>query len=255
MRSIGFNQITLNPKRRQGVGVFDTSKCYSFQVDESIELPNTGIQFQKEDPFTIMMRVKMGTATFHEMLFAYTNGSATGYRLQRFAHGYLRVEFYCGVGTMLANSNYNTINNNTWTHIGLTYNGGSSSTGFKFYINGVDNGVLPNANIGVLGTTTYTGFTTPLLGALGGSAAFSRGAFYNGFMDDFVILPIELTQAQVATYVPYSDYALLPTHSSVNRWQRAGEIDTNGPFVSVESKNSYNGTPNNMTFIDNIVPI
>lgn len=234
---------------------FDTSKCYSLQVDESIGLPETGLDFQLTDAFTLSVDIKT-TRTAGDVALANSNGSSNGWIFSNTAFGRMQFGFLSngGSGYMISRAEVMNYNDGNWHTITISYDGSQSWTGTKWYIDGVsaDSGI--GADVGVYGSVSYSA-SIPIIGAVGNTAGFSRGIFWNGFLDNVAVISGVISPVNAALLHTQKDYSLNPDYANFLRWHRCGEVDIQIPFISVDSKNGLNGTPLNMTYADNVVPV
>jgi len=125
---------------------------------------------------------------------------------------------------------------NTWAHIVATYDGSSSSTGIKLYINNLEIAVI-NDNLG-----SYTAMHNTT-----GSVNIARQVtgFANGAMDEVAIFSSELSQSDITSIynsgVPNDLTSLSPIS-----WWRMGDGDT-FPTLTDNGSGGNNGTMTNMT--------
>ena len=233
-----------------GTPAFTNTKSIALDgVDDFVTMGNVAnLNFERTDSFSISTWVKRGsfeatqflfgkmnsTGNFRGYLFYINSGSDTPQFLLRrdtsFTSQRLRVE------------STTTILDNNWHHLTVTYDGSSTSSGVKIYVDGVST------------TTTTSGaisdsITTP--------APVNIGAYGSYYLNDFScdevsVFNSELSASDVSTIygtgVPNDISSLSPLS-----WWRCGDGDTS-PTLTDNGSASNNGTMTNFTTFSTDVP-
>jgi hypothetical protein len=134
----------------------------------------------------------------------------------------------------------------TWTHVTLTYNGGTNFNGFRLYKNAVlDN--VPGA--GAMVASLHSG-QVPCFGSRN-TAAF----FYSGNIDEVSFWTKALSQAEVTELFNLAPSAV-PEHSATAflvHWWRMGDGDV---FPTIQDQiDAVDGTMTNMTSSDIVAEV
>ena len=136
------------------------------------------------------------------------------------------------------------VTNNTWYHIGFTYDGTATAAGTKLYVNGVLE--TPTVINNTLALATSIGTTGVInLGARGGASNF-----LDGNIDEVVLYNKELTPAEVTQIYNMGDaidFSDLSNYSNVVEWWRNGDGDMDvAPNIVGQKQNTnlllVNGT-------------
>lgn len=124
-----------------------------------------------------------------------------------------------------------------WHHIVVTYSGSQNVSGFKIYIDGVEDA---SAGAGVLTTSLHAG-QPATIGARGGYSTY-----FSGFIDEVSFWLKQLTASEVLETYNSGQPGDLSDHSAYNNlrnWWRMGDSDTFPTLL--DSKGSDNGTMTN----------
>ena len=137
-----------------------------------------------------------------------------------------------------------TANEGTWTMLTATYDGGGSTTGITLYVN--DSAVA--ATGGSAGTYVSMNNTS---GALNIATFTAAAAFADGKLDEFAIIPSELSAAQVAAIYNSGEPADLTSYSPT-AWTRFEE--GTGTSITDSSGNGHTATLTNGPTFSTDVP-
>jgi hypothetical protein len=102
-----------------------------------------------------------------------------------------------GVAFFTTNSNYinnttvNTISDNVWTHVSITYNGNKTNNGILIYFNSI----LQNITTGNVGN--YTGMAIEFQNVVIGNALIGGSYYLNGNLDEVTMWSRVLTQSEI----------------------------------------------------------
>ena len=146
--------------------------------------------FERTDNFSIEFWVK--TADIQKYLFAKRDASYKGYYGVLTATGKIQFGLANTITTNELSVNGNaTINDNLWHHILITYDGSTTPTGIKIYVDNILN--------------TNTILTNTLTGSILNLAEFNLGTRTNdatigflGYLDEFVIYNKTLTASEIS---------------------------------------------------------
>lgn len=125
-----------------------------------------------------------------------------------------------------------------WYNLVVTYSGSGNISGFKAYINGVEDAT---SGSGVINSTFHTG-QLATVGARGGSAFF-----FSGFIDEPSFWSKELTDVEIAELYTLGASAVQDSSAQVNltNWWRMGDGDTYPTIL--DQIGTDHGTMVNMT--------
>lgn len=156
----------------------------ALQMDGTNEYTDYGgvLGFNRFNPFTFAFWMK--TSANSDRIITKYDG-VSGYSIHLTGDGKITI-YLRNTATSNEASKETTVsvNNNSWVHIGVTYDGSSSNTGIKIYVNGEDKTATGGANTLTGSIQTAENF---LIGAGG------DGYYYNGLIDDVFVFNRTLT--------------------------------------------------------------
>ena len=215
-------------------------------VDDFVTMGDT-LDFERTESFSLSAWIKRGTTGVDDSIVSKmeSSGSYRGYFL--YITNSNKIRFILRNVNTTSNRLFvdstSTITNTNWNHILVTYDGSSSGSGVKIYINGVSDTV----------TTTGTLSATIL-----NSSPFNIGArnsnslFATATIDEVSVFNSELSQSDVTSIynggVPNDISSLSPLS-----WWRCGDGDTS-PTLTDNGSASNNGTMTNFTTFSTDVP-
>ncbi len=219
-------------------------------VDDFVTMGDvSNLNFQRTDAFSISTWVKRGAFTATQILFSKMNSSGN-YRGYMFyiaetsdtPQFLLRRDTSFTFQRLLVIGS-TTILDNNWHHLVVTYDGSSTASGVKIYVDGISD------------TTTFTGaisdsITTPASVNIG---ARNNNNYLNDFScDEVSVFNSELSQSDVTSIynggVPNDISSLSPLS-----WWRCGDGDT-APTLTDNGSASNDGTMTNFTTFSTDVP-
>ena len=234
-----------------GTPAFTNTKSIALDgVDDFVTMGNVAnLNFQRTDAFSISTWVKRGSFTEAQILFSKMNSSGNfrGYLFyiataSDTPHFMLRRDTSFTSQRLIVAST-TTILDNNWHHLTVTYDGSSTSSGVKIYVDGVST------------TTTSSGaisdsITTPAPVNIG---ARNNNDYFNDFScDEVSVFNSELSQSDVTSIynggVPNDISSLSPLS-----WWRCGDGDTS-PTLTDNGSGGNNGTMTNFTTFSTDVP-
>lgn len=190
------------------------NNCLVFDgVNEAVNCGSIA-SFERTQPFSLEFWFK-GTTVNYGGLVAKGEEGATyrGYCAYIYQG---KINFYLmsnnGTGNQLQVITTNTINNGSWHHVVITYNGNSLASGIKIYIDGVSDTLVVFVN-----NLTDTIVTTADFSIA--SRKSGTSLFLNGSLDEILIYSEELTQTHVTN-----------RYNSGNGTETTG-YDTNNPII------------------------
>ncbi len=133
-----------------------------------------------------------------------------------------------------------------WIHLVATYNGSSTSSGMKIYLNGsrVDDAQNDSGSY-----TAMENGTNPF--EIGAST--SGGVYSNGAIDEVAIFSTELSASDVTAIYGTGVPTSLSSYSSLISWWRCGDGDS-APTLLDNGSGGNNGTMNNFSTFSTDVP-
>ena len=217
-------------------------------TDEYIEIPDSDtLSFGNgttDSPFSITAWVYMHDSSRFQILNKF-EGSNREYLFNTITSKKLLLVLY-------DSSISNTINRycnvsmaayeNQWAHVTATYDGSSSSSGIKLYINGnrVDTSTTSTGSYTAMHNTSARAFV----------GLYEPNNWYaDGKIDQLTVWNKELSSTEI-TNVYSGDLSGL-TGNIISGWNPANTVDGSGGVV--DSYGSNNGTLINMTVADNVV--
>jgi hypothetical protein len=161
-------------------------------IDESVNCGNIA-SFERTQKFSVEFWIKTNTTSAsHIISRRSTVGGTQGWAVQTTTDGTLAFGLVSDSigGSVLSVRNTAPINNNTWNHIVITYDGRSVGNGVGFYINGVKdtNDIRTDALISTIITN------------LANCSIASRNnadSFFNGTLDEIIIYDMNISQSDV----------------------------------------------------------
>jgi hypothetical protein len=256
---------TLTPQQLKGAGIYNsfeipagggvpsftnTKSILLDGVDDYVTMGNvSNLNFQRTDAFSISTWVKRGSFTETQILFSKMNSSGN-YRGYMFyiAAGSDAPQFLLRRDTSFTSQRLLVIGStaildNNWHHLVVTYDGSSTASGVKIYVDEISD------------TTTFTGaisdsITTPAPVNIG---ARNNNDYFNDFScDEVSVFNTELSQSDITSIynggVPNDISSLSPIS-----WWRCGDGDTS-PTLTDNGSGGNNGTMTNFTTFSTDVP-
>lgn len=161
-------------------------------TSDVITIPNhSALNFERTNPFSISSWVKSSNSATQTIISKMTHSAPyRGYDIN-IVGDVIRVHINSTWSSSAIQVDGTTkINDGLWHHVVLTYNGNSSGSGVKIYVDGkLENMVINNNN---LAATIIT--TAPLVI---GNRNSGTGRFFNGLIDEVHIANIEYTPVQI----------------------------------------------------------
>lgn len=243
-----FNQIWDDRETLFGSIPFGNENSLEFDgINDYLETPHsTDLNFERTNAFSISHWIKIDniTATHFWLSKRENAGNVRGWQTFYFANS----------GPALSLSNINVGNRlfvygpalpiNTWYHIIFTYDGSSSASGVKMYLNGTSVSLVVQENTltGTIQTNVPTNF---------GTRNGATGNFFSGKADEIAVWNIELNQSQVNDIYNSGvvrDLSTLSTGANLISWWRMGDNDTYPTILDQIGSNDF--TMLNMTNSD-----
>jgi len=236
--------------------VFGEHSLFSYRsavfngTDEYITMGNV-LGFERTDAFSMSCWIK--TTDAGQVVFMGKMAGATAYPgYELYMDTSERLAFHI-INNALANNTIrvrgnDTINDNTWKHICVTYDGSSSASGVSLYINGSQIATTTEQD-GLTGSTLNS--NNLCIGRRDGSASL----YYAGNICEAAIHNKELSAVEVEwIYNGGQPQDLRGPGASTNLvgWWPLGE-DVSGTTAPDRSVNSNNGTLTNMTAYANVL--
>lgn len=216
-------------------------KCVSFGGTDEYATMGNVLAFERTDPFSISFWMKSTNTGGGYILSKYDYTTNKGYRLFGSSGGNSVVwSISSAAGVTISRGSVSApFACGAWSHVVLTYDGGSASPGLHIWRNAasIDNTVSG----GPLAATIVT--TAPF--QLG---AWTSSSYYTGLMDEVAVYNKVLSGAEIAwIYNGGEPRALTDSGcpSNLVAWWRMGEGDT-FPTVLDSSGSGYHGTLTNM---------
>jgi len=171
----------------------DKSSNYSMSFDGSSEYIGCGdnLNFERTDSFSASVWVKPDATEVSQILGKQLNSSPfSGYAIQTTVSNKIRIVLMNGTTNRIYVDTTSTISTSSWYHIAFTYDGSSSVTGVKIYIDGSP----------VSSSTVYDNLTL----SISNNASFSIGSRnnaglnFNGKIDHVAIFDYVLSSSQIS---------------------------------------------------------
>ena len=237
---------------------FSNTKSVDFDgVDDFVTMGNqSSLDFEQTDAFSISAWVKRNsTSNYHTIASKqlFSNGSVqTGYKLLLNNDDTVRFLLVYIVAThrFIDIKTTNTITDNNWHHIVLTYDGTGGSNaknGVEIYINGSQETVSRSGTLLASGVTTLN------------SAPFNIGArdnqsdFMDGKIDEVAVFNSELSASDVTAIYNSGTPLSLSSYNPIS-WWRMGDNDT-FPTLTDNGSGGNNGTMTNMVAGDIVADV
>ncbi|MCK4578003.1 MAG: hypothetical protein KAU50_04390 [Candidatus Marinimicrobia bacterium] len=182
------NGQAINDAQTVGGGIID--RCGTFDgVDDSISIPNhASLSFEIDEAFSYQVWVKTGSSSTQAIMAKQQVAGSFGINLQMGVTGILRMNLVGSTGSLAVDMT-NTVNNDVWRHVVVTYDGSEVAAGVKLYLDGSLE--TPAVIADILSGTIVT--TVPF--RLGNRENADQD--FDGLLDEAVVWSKELTQAQV----------------------------------------------------------
>lgn len=177
-----------------------SGNCHSFSGDDYIMISNEP-NFAQEwtQPRSVSFWLNNPTGAVGDIFSKSGGVGDKGFRILYFSPGHIRIQLMHNNGSRYieswSNNGTSHIPNGEWHHIVFTHDGTGTSTGVKFYDNGV---FLPTGNHdvggGLTGGDTVLNNQNPAIGA---RAESSHSSFFQGLIDEVMYYSVALTQSEV----------------------------------------------------------
>ncbi|MFC1691007.1 LamG-like jellyroll fold domain-containing protein [Nanoarchaeota archaeon] len=221
-----------------------TGGGYDFDgTEDYIEIPNdASIDFSNTDPFSISAWVK--TTQYSGMFVAKIDGSPfTGYEFLVYADQlsvWLINNYGGGNYLFVQETGTGAVNDGNWHHVTMTYNGSSSASGVKLYVDGSK--ITTTTEVDSLSASISS--TTPVrIGERG-----DNELDYNGLIDEVLIYNHTLTPQQIKAVYNNRTDLIVSNETYLNDIWKACITPTDG-FVDGATNCS-----DSVTVVDNFPP-
>ena len=145
-------------------------------VNDHVVISNaTNLDFGSADPFTIEMWLNTEETVQQSILYDNFNASDDGHRFVMRADGSLHFVFADNYTGLLVEAP-TSVNDGTWHHCAVTYDGTASTSAAKIYIDGVEEAIT---TVGSAAFTLANSGTTVYLGQ-----SYANGFHYDSLMDE-----------------------------------------------------------------------
>ncbi len=222
---------------------------FSAQLDGVDEYVNLGsiASFERTDAFSYSAWIKTSVSGVAQAILSKGLQTATQQGLLFHMRTTNKIALFLAnsvTGSLYINVEGSTnINDGSWHHVTVTYDGSSLASGITLYVDGSPE--TPNVLQDTLGSNSIVNTANCQIGARDGT-----NLPWNGFIDEPVIYNKELSSAENTliynTGVP-RDLKKLGFASNLYGWWRFTQIDKNNfPVIVDHSGNSRNGTAINM---------
>ena len=252
MNTIEYGQGAVNNTIGWGQGAkvgssFSNLKSISLDgVDDFVTMGDV-LDFERTSAFSISAWVKRGGTGVNDTVVSKmeSSGNFRGYLL--FISSTNLVKFVLRNVNTSSNRLFvdstSTITDTNWHHILMTYDGSSSVSGVKIYIDGVSDTVT---TAGTLSATTLN--SSPFnIGARNSNSLFATAT-----IDETAIFNSELSASDVTAIYGSGVPTSLSSYSSLVSWWRCGDGDS-APTLT-DNKGSNNGTMTNFLTFSTDVP-
>ena len=219
-------------------------------VDDFVNVAdNSNLSFgngSSDSPFSISTWVKMDDATKFRAIAKY-GASNIEYLFATGGDDKIVFNLYDNSASARIGRKYDTTLTSyegQWIHLVATYNGNSSTSGLKIYLNGsrVDD---TNSTLGTYVAMENT--TQPLyIGKL-------TTTYANGNVDETAVFNTELSQSDVTSIYGGGNPSSLSSYASLVSWWRCGDGDTS-PTLTDNGSGGNNGTMTNFSTFSTDVP-
>jgi len=251
--TIGYGQGAVNNTNHWGQGAKEGGSSFSnlksIELDGVDDYVNVGdadnLSFgdgSSDSPFSISAWVNIDSNNRFRIVSKYD--SNLEYLFSTTGSGILCMNLYDNSnGSRISRRISSVMATNTWIHLIATYDGSSSSSGIKIYMNGsrADD------------TTSNSGSYTAMENT---TAPFEIGknlsTVANGHIDEVAIFNSELSASDVSSIYGTGVPTSLSSYSSLVSWWRCGDSDT-APTLT-DNKGSNNGTMTNFSTFSTDVP-
>lgn len=225
---------------------FTNTKCCDFDgVDEWVSIGHlTAFDFERTDAFSFSLWIKTTASAMSYSLIAKQGWNYTavpGYFVRMRSSGKPEVFYVNGASNQInvKTTTLGGLNDGSWHHLAVTYDGSSNASGIAFYIDGV------------AAATTIVADT--LSGTIKNTKAFSIGAlagedfWFLGKLDDVSVWNCALSQMDVNNIYNAGVPKKLTSHPKSNNlvgWWRMGDGDTFPTLL--DNADTNDGTMTNM---------
>ena len=233
----------------------DWSNVYSTNfdgVDDYVDCGDSNVfsfgNGTTDSPFSISCWIRFNSvANSTGLMGKDSSGTDTEYQI-RLGFSNLRFRLYDdSTSGYIQKSLSNPLSINTWYHIAFTYDGSSTSTGLKIYVDAVT-----PTQTGLTGGGTYTAMENTASPFTIGSVS---NVFMNGNIDEVGMFNTELSASEILAIYNGGSPNNLTSHAGLVGYWRMGDSGA-FPVVNDNSSNSNNGTCTNMIASDfqNLIP-
>ena len=227
-------------------GVFDTCVEFDASSSEYVRLPNTNLDFEYNDAFSIAAWVNIDTLRMQGILFkCQDSGDYRGYGLWMESDGDITCRVRHDTNSRIYKRSSDSITTNKWHLIVFTYDGSTNSSGANIYIDGnkVTNWY---AEVDTLGNDTIQNSINANIGARNDANSMA----FDGKISDVGVWSKELTASEVNELAhPYLPENVFPTGSTLNAGLVAAyKLNEKYDLPVIDySGNSNHGTNNGAT--------
>ena len=223
------------------VPVFSNANSLLFDgTDEYIDLGDN-YKFGNAIAFTWSFWFKANNFAAQRTFIAKTTVDANvyGYSIQHNSSGKLYIQVRAS-GTLLSNTFSTVMSAGVWTHIVLTYSGGSNMNGFTIYINGVAEAIPTSAAL--------NDWIVPDNLSIGRRGSIG---YFSGNMNQVAVFDKELSTTEVDEAYNSGSPANLNNHSAAANLQSYWFLNNGLNFpTELDQKGSVDGTLTNMEVED-----
>ena len=215
-------------------------------VDDFVTMGDA-LDFERTSAFSISAWVKRGSTGVNDTIASKmeSSGSYRGYFLYITSSNKIRfiLRNVNTTSNRLFVDSTSSITSGNWNHILVTYDGSSSGSGVKIYINGVSDTVTTSGTLSatILNSSPFN------IGARNGNSLFATAT-----IDEVSVFNSELSSSDVTSIynggVPNDISSLSPLS-----WWRCGDGDT-APTLTDNGSGGNNGTMTNFTTFSTDVP-
>lgn len=216
-------------------------------IDDYVDMGNN-LNFERTSAFSISAWIKRGSTGVNDTIVSKmeSSGNFRGYLV--YISSTNVVKFVLRNVNLSSNRLFidstTTITDTDWHHILVTYDGSSSVSGVKIYIDGVSDTVT---TAGTLSATTLN--SSPFnIGARNSNSLFATAT-----IDEVAIFNSELSQSDVSAIYGVGVPSSLSSYSSLVSWWRCGDNDT-APTLTDNGSGGNDGTMTNFSTFSTDVP-
>ncbi len=174
---------------------FRGQPAYHFTAYNFCEIRNKELNFARSDPFTISLWLNSNHENEYMIVLNNTGGKNNSYIGYEFAivHGHPTIRLiHSKPANLIDVRTKNTILNNKWTHLSISYDGSARAEGITFYWNGVQAEMVVN-----LDQLTKSMVNAQSVLRIGGRNDYQVDTRGNGLIDDLKIYGRELSALEI----------------------------------------------------------